>query len=314
MFAEAPVLPELYFLEDKVIEGDVLDVLETLPKDKFYDLIIADPPYNIGKDFGEMKGNMSLGDYIGWSKNWMQKAFSFLKDDGIMYIYGFSEILAHISVCHPIEKQRWLIWHYTNKTVPRLNFWQRSHESILCLWKHKKPILQVDNIREPYTETFLNNSNGKIRKNTCSRYGGKNGKPTYYKANGSGALPRDVIKVPALAGGSGSIERWFKCYTCGGHIYPPQDLNKHRNCDIWKHPTQKPMKLTEKLIKSVILEKGNVLIPFAGSGSECVVAKKMGVNFTAIELNPEYVDFINKWLNYVQINTKNVATLQKRFN
>lgn len=299
MFAEATVLQELSFLKDKIIEGDVLDVLETLPKDQFYDLIIADPPYNIGKDFGAMKGNMPLSCYIEWTKKWMQKCFPLLKDNGIMYIYGFSEILAHISVSHPIEKQRWLVWHYTNKTVPRLNFWQRSHESILCLWKDKKPMLNIDQIREPYTETFLNNSNGKIRKNTCSRYGGKNGKFTYYKANDFGALPRDVIKVPALAGGSGASERWFKCYTCGGKIYPPEELNNHRDHNTWKHPTQKPMKLTEKLIKSIIFENGNILIPFAGSGSECVVAKKMGVNFTAIELNPEYVDFINQWLNYV---------------
>ena len=47
--------------------------------------------------------------------------------------------------------------------------------------------------------------------------------------------------------------------------------------------------LSEKL-------KGNLLIPFAGSGSECVVAKKLGIPFLATEINPEYVKFAKSWL------------------
>mgnify|MGYP003352247350 CR=1 FL=1 len=34
--------------------------------------------------------------------------------------------------------KNWNVWHYTNKNVASLNFWQRSHESILVLWKNNK--------------------------------------------------------------------------------------------------------------------------------------------------------------------------------
>jgi site-specific DNA-methyltransferase (adenine-specific) len=39
-----------------------------------------------------------------------------------------------------------------------------------------------------------------------------------------------------------------------------------------------------------------VLIPFTGSGSECVVSKKLGIPFIGVEINPEYVKFGRGWL------------------
>ena len=131
-------------------------LLKKIPKNIKFDIIIADPPYNIGKNFFNKKDNMSLKEYISWSKKWMSGCLKVLSKEGLIYIYGFHEILARISAEFPIEEQRWLAWHYTNKIVPSSNFWQRSHEAILCLWKpkHKRPKLEIDQIREPYTESF----------------------------------------------------------------------------------------------------------------------------------------------------------------
>lgn len=55
------------------------------------------------------------------------------------------------------------------------------------------------------------------------------------------------------------------------------------------HPTQKPLALCEKLIRSCkqAASEGYVLIPFAGSGSECVAAKRLDLPFVGIELNPD---------------------------
>ena len=125
------------------------------------------------------------------------------------------------------------------------------------------------------------------------------GKTTIYQAHENGALPRDVLKIPALAGGAGRAERWFVCRTCDSQIYPPACLEEHREHNILKHPTQKPMELTRRLIQSCINgTSGKVLIPFAGSGSECVVAQTLGVEYLGIEMNPEFVDFARKWLAY----------------
>ncbi len=77
-----------------------------------------------------------------------------------------------------------------------------------------------------------------------------------------------MIKTPALAGGAGKKER----------------VN---------HPTQKPLALCRKLIQSArnpsLGDTELCVIPFAGSGSECVACAELGVPFVGIELNPEYV-------------------------
>jgi len=184
---------------NQIHHDDFLKAAEMLGERRFA-VIIADPPYNIGKDFGNNSDSRSLPDYIDWTKRWLSICFNHLADNGVIYVYGFAEILAHIAVQYPLDKQRWLVWHYTNKTVPSSQFWQRSHESILCLWKNKRPNLNIDAIREPYMDAY-HRCIGKTRKGTEGRYS-RSGQTTTYTAHANGALPRDVIKIPALAGGA----------------------------------------------------------------------------------------------------------------
>lgn len=172
-------------LTNTIMVADSTQVLPQLIKvGEQYQVIIADPPYNIGKDFGNGTDMMPINDYVEWAEMWIKDCLQLLTDDGLLYLYGFPEIIARISVRFPIHEQRWLAWHYTNKTVPSLKFWQRSHETILCMWKPNMPRtnLEIDQIREPYTENFLRNAAGKVRKDTPSRYGTV-GKMTVYKLN-----------------------------------------------------------------------------------------------------------------------------------
>jgi site-specific DNA-methyltransferase (adenine-specific) len=263
-------IPEL---RQDIIHGDSLTILPTLAANSAQ-IIIADPPYNIGKDFGNNSDKRSLEEYLKWSEEWIKECIRILKPNGTMFIYGFSEILALILGRVPLEiNRRWVIWHYTNKNIASLNFWQRSHESILVLWKDEK-VFHRDDIREAYTEGFLNGAAGKERAATKGRFS-KGEKTTTYTAHPGGALPRDVIKIPALAGGAGMKER----------------VN---------HPTQKPLALCEKLLRSCRQDEGYVLVPFAGSGSECVACKNIGLPFIGIEMNDEYIALINQRLAQVQ--------------
>jgi len=266
---EEVVVVENVIIKQDVIQGDSLEILPTIDSD-IAQIIIVDPPYNIGKDFGNNSDKQSLSEYLHWCDKWIKECIRILKPNGTMFIYGFSETLALILSRVPEEiNRRWIIWHYTNKNVPSLQFWQRSHESIIVLWKTEK-VFNRDEIREPYTEEFLNGSAGKKRTSTKGRF--SNGqKTTTYTAHASGALPRDVIKIPALAGGAGAKERV-------------------------QHPTQKPLALCEKLLKSCMQKDGLVLIPFAGSGSECVAAKNLNLPFIGIEINPDYIELIKSRL------------------
>jgi site-specific DNA-methyltransferase (adenine-specific) len=230
------------------------------------DIIICDPPYNIGKDFGNNSDKQEFIKYLDWCDIWISECLRVLKPNGTFYIYGFSETLAFIRTRLSCNV-RWIIWHYTNKVTPSLNFWQRTHESILCCYK-EKPVFNRDDVREPYTDTFLKGAAGKVRKATPGRF--SNGdKETVYNAHEGGALPRDVIKIPALAGGAGKKERV-------------------------DHPTQKPLALCEILIKAAknksLGSDTLVVVPFAGSGSECVAAKMCNTTFVGFEINGEYVE------------------------
>ncbi|PIP50708.1 hypothetical protein CO116_03505 [Candidatus Falkowbacteria bacterium CG_4_9_14_3_um_filter_38_19] len=278
---------------NKIILGDAVAELKKLP-DESCDVIVIDPPYNIGKDFGNNGDKRELSEYVAWCKEWINECIRVMKPTGTMFIYGFSEILAHLSVEIPIKK-RWLIWHYTNKNVASINFWQRSHEAIICAWKDK-PTFNRDEVREPYTEGFLNGAAGKVRKGTVGRFS-KGGLETVYNAHSGGALPRDVIKIAALAGGAGMVERWFLCKTCDD-VFEPRQLQKHDKHEIIKHPTQKPLELSRKLILSAMPKKdGVILVPFVGTGSECVAAKELGQSYIGFEINPDYVRIAEKFLS-----------------
>jgi site-specific DNA-methyltransferase (adenine-specific) len=271
MEASSSILEPSQSRTQTIIHEDCITGMKKLA-DNSADIVICDPPYNIGKDFGNDSDKQKMDDYLKWCDDWISECIRILKPKGTLYIYGFSEILAFIRVRITINV-RWIVWHYTNKVTPSLNFWQRTHESILCCYK-EKPVFNRDDVREPYTETFLKNAAGKVRKATKGRF--SNGeKETVYTAHQNGALPRDVLKVSALAGGAGKKER----------------VN---------HPTQKPLELCEKLIKASKNGENTLLvIPFAGSGSECVAAKNENINFIGYEINEEYVQLCRERLDGV---------------
>ena len=81
-------------------------------------------------------------------------------------------------------------------------------------------------------------------------------------------------------------------------------LNGKRLNDVWEipkdnvnkylHPTQKPLDLSKRIIEKSTKENDVVLVPFAGSGSECVSAIELKRFFIGIEKEKEYVDIANK--------------------
>ena len=276
---------------DKIHHHDVLLGLKSLA-DNSADCVLIDPPYNIGKNFMTSKDNMALADYVVWCEAWLQESLRIAKPGASIFIYGFSEILARLAVLRPLALQRWLVWHYTNKNVASLQFWQRSHESILLTWKDTdKPIFYRDAVREPYTDGFLKGAAGKTRAATKGRFSSGD-KSTVYEAHQGGALPRDVIKVPALAGGAGMRERWFFCENCDD-VFPGIDKHSHDSHVLIFHPTQKPLELTKRLLYSCMPKNGLVVVPFAGTGSECAMAAYLDYQFIGFDNNPVYAKMGN---------------------
>jgi len=159
-----------------------------------------------------------------------------------------------------------------------------------------------DDIREPYTDGFLNGAAGKIGKETNGRFSNGN-KKTIYRAHTNGALPRDVIKNPALAGGAGMTERWFLCKTCD-RVYEPRQFPRHRSHNILKHPTQKPLELFKRLVEMTTDEGDVVVDPFMGAGTTAMAAMQLNRDWIGIENNKEYIDLANKRIKKHKGNSK----------
>ena len=85
------------------------------------------------------------------------------------------------------------------------------------------------------------------------------------------------------------------CGNCGAKMLKPQDCKCEEPDWISPpkkntHPTVKPIKLMEYLIKLVTPKGGVVLEPFMGSGSTGIAAKNLGMSFIGIEKEEEYFD------------------------
>lgn len=69
-------------------------------------------------------------------------------------------------------------------------------------------------------------------------------------------------------------------------ITPPQPREKIHG----KHPTQKPLKLLERILLASTNEGDVVLDPFNGSGSTGVAALRLGRKYIGVEISQEYLD------------------------
>lgn len=67
-------------------------------------------------------------------------------------------------------------------------------------------------------------------------------------------------------------------------------LTKPSEKKFGKHPTQKPEYLLERVILSTTNSNDLILDPFAGSGTTCVVAKRLGRRYIGIDNNEQYLD------------------------
>ena len=82
----------------RIINEDCVTGMKKMEDDSV-DIIICDPPYNIGKDFGNNSDKQKMDEYLIWCDTWINECIRILKPQGTLYIYGFSEILAFKCYC-----------------------------------------------------------------------------------------------------------------------------------------------------------------------------------------------------------------------
>ena len=102
-----------------VVLGDSIEIMKNMNKSTV-DLIFADEPYNIGKDFGNNKDTWkSTKEYIEWNKTWIKEAMRILKDNGTMYLMTSTQYMPYIDIFiqenyHIVSR---IIWNYDSSGV-----------------------------------------------------------------------------------------------------------------------------------------------------------------------------------------------------
>lgn len=238
--------------ERTVILGDSIKVMKNI-KDKSINLIFADEPYNIGKDFGNNKDSWSTTkSYIEWNKIWIDEAMRILDDNGTLYLMTATQYMPYIDIYmqenyHVLSR---IIWSYDSSGVQSKKMFGSLYEPILMVTKSNK---------SKYT---FNAEDIMVEAKT----GSKRKLIDYRKTP---PQPYNTEKVP-------------------GNVWEMTRV-RFRMKEYEQHPTQKPESLLERIIKASSNEGDIVLDPFAGTFTTGAVAKKYNRKFIGIDLNPEYL-------------------------
>ena len=242
---------------NRVFCEDALQGMSRIPNASV-DLLIADPPYGLGKDYGNDSDKLSADEYLRWTKKWVDIALPKLKPNGSFYIFLTWRYSPEIFM---MLKQRMtmineIIW---DRRVPSMGGSTRRfssvHDTIGFFVKAKDYFFDLDAIRIPY------DAETKKARSRSIFVGAK-----WLEL---GYNPKDVWSVSRLH-------------------------REHR--ERANHPTQKPLEIVERIVKASSPPGGVVLDPFLGSGTTAVAAKRCGRNFIGFELNSEYCALIENRL------------------
>jgi len=137
--------------EIKILCGDAIKKMQEL-KSKSVDLIIADPPYNLGKDYGNGSDTKNFEEYIQFTKKWTKEATRIVKQTGTIYVFMGFRFISYLYKI--LEKENslnfvnWICWHYTQGMGKKKGFSPR-HDDILIFTNSNKYTFNLDSIRVP---------------------------------------------------------------------------------------------------------------------------------------------------------------------
>lgn len=141
-------------MDQKLISicGDAIEEMKKIPSYSIR-LIIADPPYNLNKDYGNSSDCMEHEDFIAFSREWLKEASRILTKDGAIYVFMGMKYISYIFSI--LEKElglffnSWITWHYT-QGIGKTKGYSPRHDDILFFTKSSKNyVFNLDAIRVP---------------------------------------------------------------------------------------------------------------------------------------------------------------------
>jgi site-specific DNA-methyltransferase (adenine-specific) len=259
---------KLSAITNRIINSDIFHAAGLLP-DSFIDLLFIDPPYNLHKKFNKTSfREMDSGQYTEWLDSWLSKMTRLLKPNASVYICGDwkSSSSIYSAAVKYFKIQNRITWEREKGRGAKYN------------WKNCSEDIWFCTMSDDYT---FNLDAVKMNRRVLAPYKTSDGNPKDWQ--------------PA----SGSVNLNFR-------TTHPSNLWTDITVPFWsmpentEHPTQKP----EKLLAKIILASSNpgdfVFDPFLGSGTTAVTAKKLGRNYSGIEIDETYCCYAEKRLDLAE--------------
>lgn len=286
---KAAQIPTSYPL-DRVLHGDALAVLPSLP-DELVDCIVTSPPYYRQRDYSDRRQigqEESPADYVQRLTAVFAECRRVLKSSGSLWVVIGDKYLNGAQSGLPwrlalsLMDDGWIlrsdvIWHKPNAMPsPVKNRPTTDHEYIFFFTRSKRYHYDADAIREPHV-TFSPQS--RMR-------GGRN---HFFKRDGTPEAGKNQGQSNLHDG------RWDQAFH-------PKGRNKRT---VWSIPLSKcrevhfavfPESLVETCIQAGCPAAGTVLDPFLGSGTTALVAQRLGRRFLGIDCVREYCEIARKRL------------------
>ena len=248
-------------IKNKIINGNIFEIVDFLPNN-FIDLLFIDPPYNLHKKFNLTRfKEMNDTEYEEWIDSWLSKMVRLLKANASIYICSdWKSSNAVYNVAKKYFKiQNRITWEREKGRGSKSN-WKNCTEDIWFCTVSDKYNFNIEDI--------------KIKRKVIAPYRTKDGKPKDWEENGKNNFR---ITHPSNIWTDITVPFWSM----------PENT---------EHPTQKPEKLLAKIILASSNKGDFIFDPFAGSGTTLVTAKKLGRNFSGIEIDEYYCCFAAKRL------------------
>lgn len=142
---------KVMMIYNRLLCGNAIEEMSKLPSGSI-DLIVADPPYNLGKDYGNNKDLKAWHEYEVFTRDWLKEADRLLKSTGAIYVFMgvrfISNLFAMLENELKYQFNGWITWHYT-QGMGRKNGFSPRHEDILYFTKTRVFTFNLDVVRVP---------------------------------------------------------------------------------------------------------------------------------------------------------------------
>lgn len=139
-------------MEHVILNGDCITELRKMDSE-IVDLVVTDPPFNIGYKYDTYDDNMSHEEYVSWCEEWLTECIRVMKNGASLYLINYPENNAYLLpfLQKNLNFRRWMTWHYpTNIGQSKTNYTRSQHSILFCVKGEEPNCFNSEDIAVPY--------------------------------------------------------------------------------------------------------------------------------------------------------------------